>query len=333
VVVKPRETEDPTLKTYDLWMRSENKEGKQVEQSHDLVRTDLAKFLGGDGLRNSLVSQGVSKDAALDVSLSMPFPSVDVIGSSVAERLRNDALIALVLSLLGIIVYIALRFSSRSMGLSAVLCLFHDVAFTLGFVAVANVFGIVNAKISLPMVAAFLTLVGYSVNDTVVIFDRIRENRGKKRVITPAMIDLSINQTLSRTIKTSATFLLAAVALFVLNLGQRNVLEGFSFILILGSIIGTYSTIAIASPLLLFLPWLGVRIRAYRPRGAIVTRPAARWYALPILPLLALAWLLWTIAYGAGAFVVGLILFPVWTMVEKVGDERETVEEGSAIPA
>jgi preprotein translocase SecF subunit len=330
-VVRPREGATPRRETYDVWMRTENENGTQVEQGAEAVRQTLAKFLGGSGFADALQEQGVGEEVTQDVALSTPFPSVDVIGSSVANRLRNDALIALVLSLLGIIVYIALRFSSRAMGLAAVICLFHDVAITLGIVAVANIYGLVNAKISLPMVAAFLTLVGYSVNDTVVVFDRIRENRGKKRVITPGMIDLSINQTLARTIKTSATFLLAALALFVFNYGQRNVLEGFSFILIIGSVIGTYSTVAIASPLLLYLPWLWERIRGLRPRGALVTGAASRWYGLPFVPVMAVLWVLWLLAFGVVGFFAGLLLFPVWAMSEKVESEPEKATE--AVPA
>ncbi len=300
---------------YDIWMKTTNKAtSTAVETDPPRVRATLAEFLGGQGLKNALMDAGVDETQTKDVSLSMPFPSVDLIGSSVARRMQNDALIALVLSLLGIIVYIAFRFSSRDMGLAAVVCLFHDVAITLGIVAVANLLGVVDAKISLPMVAAFLTLVGYSVNDTVVVFDRIRENRGKKTVITPEMIDLSINQTLARSIKTSATFLLAAFALFAINYGQRNVLEGFAFILIIGSVIGTYSTVAIAAPLLLFLPWLWKRIEGLRPRTAIVTTPASHIWGLPLVPFTAVLWFLWAVAFVIVSFLIGLALFPVWAL-------------------
>ena len=327
VVVRPVEgPANPSYDSYDIWMKTTNKATSNVvETDPPRVRSALSEFLGGAGLKNALMDAGVGEAETKDVTLSTPFPSVDLIGSSVARRLQNDALIALVLSLLGIIAYIAFRFSSRAMGLAAVICLFHDVAITLGIVALANIFGVVDAKISLPMVAAFLTLVGYSVNDTVVVFDRIRENRGKKQVITPAMIDLSINQTLARSIKTSATFLLAALALFVINYGQRNVLEGFAFILIIGSVIGTYSTVAIASPLLLFLPWLWERIQGLRPRAAIVTQPASHVWGLPLVPFTAVLWFLWAVAFVVVGFLIGLVLFPVWALTVKV--ETEVAEE------
>ncbi len=326
VVVKPVETGNEAFKSFQIWLKSENPTSKTaVERTPDAIRATFSEFLGGTEIQRALEAQGVIPDAAEGVGLSQPFPAADVIGSSVARRLQNDALVALVLSLLGIIVYVAFRFSSRAMGLSAVLCLFHDVAFTLGVTAVANVFGWVDAKISLPMVAAFLTLVGYSVNDTVVVFDRIRENRGKKPTITPGMIDLSINQTLARSIKTSATFLLAAVALFAINVGQRNVLEGFAFILIVGSVIGTYSTVAIASPLLLFLPWHWERIRRWRPRAhALLGVPASKAWLLPLLPFTALAWLLWGFGFGLFVFASGVLLFPLWALTVHI--EVEEIE-------
>ena len=253
-----------------------------------------------------------------------------MIGPTVAQRLKNDAMLALALSLIGIIIYIAFRFTSRAMGFAAVLCLFHDVAITLGIVALANLFGLVDAKMNLPMVAAFLTLIGYSVNDTVVVFDRIRENRGKKRVITTEMIDLSINQTLARTIKTSVTFLLVCVALFAFNVGQRNVLEGFAFLLIVGSIIGTYSTIAIASPLLLYLPWLWERMKGFAPPTALVTGAASHWLTLILVPVAALLYAAWGLAFAALLFVAGLVLFPVWALTEPVDASAAEPEPAAA---
>lgn len=323
VVVRADEEEThPILRTFHIWMKSVNPaSGKTVEKRPKELRETISQFLGGKGFRSSLEAQGLDTAEIDRVGISEPFPSVDVIGSSVARGLKNDAIIALALSLLGIIVYIALRFRSRAMGFAAVICLFHDVSITLGIVAVANLLEIVDAKINLPMIAAFLTLVGYSVNDTVVVFDRIRENRGKKRVITANMIDLSINQTLARTIKTSITFLLACTALFAINVGQRNVLEGFAFLLIIGSVIGTYSTVAIASPLLLYLPWLWERIRRFRPRAALVARPANHYLTLIFVPVAGILWTAWALLFTAFAFLLCLLLFPVWALGEKIAVE------------
>ncbi|MHC5010464.1 MAG: protein translocase subunit SecD [Planctomycetota bacterium] len=326
VVVRPIDADHPTLKTYRVWMKTTNRaSGDVVETVPSMIRETLGEFLLSSAFRTYLEGEGVSADTASDVGLSEPFPSVDIVGESVAQRLKDDAMVALALSLLGIIIYVALRFHSRAMGFAAVLCLFHDVAITLGIVALANVFGIVDAKINLPMVAAFLTLVGYSVNDTVVVFDRIRENRGKKPTITPGMIDLSINQTLARSIKTSVTFLLACLALFILNVGQRNVLEGFAFLLIVGAVIGTYSTVAIASPLLLFLPWLWERVHWARPRAALVTYPASQVALVLLTPVAAALWLAWAVAFVIFAFFAGLALFVVWALTERLEGEATAV--------
>jgi len=322
VVVRPTEDPQGKVKTFRIWLRSVAKGGDaQVETSPPELRAALSEFLGGKGLKSSLRRQGVAEAEAEEVGLSTPFPSVDAIGTSVARRLQNDAIIALVLSLLGIIVYVAFRFSSRDMGLAAVTCLFHDVVVTLGVAIVCTGLGLVDAKISLTTVAAYLTLVGFSVNDTVVVFDRIRENRGKKTAITPAMIDLSINQTFARTIKTSFTVLLSTIALFVVNYRQRNVLEGFSFIFIVGAFVGVYSTVAIAAPLLLFLPWHAEHLRPFRPRAALVTEPASRVLLLPLLPVAAVLWVAWALAYLVLALVAGVLLFPFWALTVRVEGE------------
>jgi hypothetical protein len=168
------------------------------------------------------------------------------------------------------------------------------------------------------MVGAFLTLIGYQVNDTVVVFDRIRENRGKKPTVSSELLDLSINQTVVRSIKTNLTVFMVCLCLFALNFGQRNVLEGFSFVLLVGTAIGSYSTIAIAAPLLLFIPWFAERIRRYRPKSEIVTKPAAHPATLALVLITGPLWLLWTLAYGLGVFLAGLVAFPVWAATARV---------------
>jgi SecD/SecF fusion protein len=167
-------------------------------------------------------------------------------GGAVAGETRNLAIAAIVASWLIIIVYVWLRFKSMSYGLAAVIALIHDVLITLGAVAISPY------KIDLPMVAAFLTLIGFSVNDTIVIFDRIREIKGKSPYLTAELINAAVNQTMSRTILTSLTAWLVVVILYLFG-GEG--LQGFSFCLVVGFLSGTYSTIYIASPIL--IDWMG----------------------------------------------------------------------------
>jgi len=149
--------------------------------------------------------------------------------------------------------YIRVRFAEYSFGFAAVAALLHDVLVTLGFLALAISTGLINAQISLVMIAAFLTIIGYSLNDTIVVFDRIRENRPRMKGSLSEVIDTSINQTLARTILTSFTTLLSVGILFAFNVGSRNDLEGFAFAVIIGVFVGTYSSMFVASPALLWL--------------------------------------------------------------------------------
>jgi SecD/SecF fusion protein len=183
--------------------------------------------------------------------------SSNKIGPQVAGKMRNTAIAALVASWFGIIVYVWIRFQNLVFGLAAVVALVHDVLVTVAALAasswLAGFLGfllIEDFKISLTIVAALLTIVGYSINDTIVIFDRLREIRGKSPDITPAMVNLSLNQTLSRTILTSFTVLLVVVVLY--GFGGPGI-HGFAFSLLVGVISGSYSTIYIASPFVLWL--------------------------------------------------------------------------------
>jgi SecD/SecF fusion protein len=175
----------------------------------------------------------------------------------IAKQARGMAVMAIILSCVAIVLYLWLRFGSLTWGIAAVVCLAHDVIIVVGLVAASGwlyetAFGkalaIRSFKIDLAMVAAFLTVIGYSVNDTIVVFDRIRENRGRSSTITPQIINRSINQTLSRTILTSMTTLIVVVIMYVW--GGPGI-HAFSFALLAGVIFGTYSSIAVASPLLL----------------------------------------------------------------------------------
>ena len=185
------------------------------------------------------------------------WPSSSKIGSQVAGDTQAMAIAALLASLVGIIAYLWIRFQRVMYGLAAVAALIHDVVITLGAIAlsfwVADALGfllIEEFKISLSVVAALLTVIGYSLNDTIVIFDRIREVRGKSPDLDGAMINTSVNQTLSRTLLTSFTTLIVVVVLYIMG-GQG--IHGFAFTLLVGIIAGTYSTVFIASPILLWM--------------------------------------------------------------------------------
>lgn len=168
---------------------------------------------------------------------------VDMVGPKVGADLRRQAILATLYAMGGMLIYIAFRFE-WIYGVAAVLAIFHDVLITVGL------FSLFNKEIDLTVVAALLTLVGYSMNDTIVIFDRIRENlKLLRREPLTSLVNLSVNQTLSRTILTSGLTFLAVVALLLFG---GPVLNGFSFALTVGIIIGSYSTVFIASPVLVF---------------------------------------------------------------------------------
>jgi preprotein translocase subunit SecF len=168
---------------------------------------------------------------------------VEVVGPKVGADLRQRAVWATLAALGGMLVYIAFRFE-WIYGVAAVIAVFHDTIITIGF------FSLFNKEISLTVIAALLTLVGYSMNDTIVIFDRIRENlKLSRREPLDQLINRSVNQTLGRTVMTSGLTFLTVIALYLFG-GQ--VLHGFSFALVVGIIIGTYSSVFIASPIILF---------------------------------------------------------------------------------
>jgi SecD/SecF fusion protein len=189
------------------------------------------------------------------------FPLSNKIGDRVAGRMANEALAAIILCLIGIIGYVWFRFHGLFYGIAAVVALLHDVLVTLGFVALSAYFVewapwlaralmIDKFQINLVLVAAFLTIIGYSLNDTIVIFDRIREIKGKSPRLTPEIINLAVNQTLARTILTSFTTLTSTIVLYVFG-GEG--IHAFAFALLVGFIAGCYSTIFIANPVLMWL--------------------------------------------------------------------------------
>jgi preprotein translocase subunit SecF len=200
---------------------------------------------------------------ALEAHYENPFTveNVEIVGPTVGRQLETKAALATLYSMAGMLVYLWFRFQ-LIYGVAAVVACFHDTLITVGF------FALTNQEISLTVIAAILTLVGYSMNDTIVVFDRIRENlRLSRRESLPDVVNRSINQTLSRTVLTSGLTFLTVLSLYIFG-GQ--VLRGFSFALVVGIIIGTYSSIAVAAPML--VAWQEWRAS----QGKIATLPAAK---------------------------------------------------------
>lgn len=216
----------------------------KLEASQELTKEDLAAALAA---------------MQADMDDSPLFEEVSNFAKSVGGEMQQQAIIAMLISLGAIIIYVWFRFQRLTFGFAAVAALVHDVLVVVGVVALASLasgtpigslFALYDFKINLPMIAAFLTIVGYSLNDTIVVFDRIREVRGKNPNLTPEMINTSLNQTLSRTLLTSLTTFFVVAILYVFG-GEG--IHGFAFCLLVGVIVGTYSSIFVASPVLLWL--------------------------------------------------------------------------------
>ena len=199
--------------------------------------------------------------------------SANTIGGKVAGNTKVTAVYALLASMLMIVLYVWVRFQNVAFGLAAVVALAHDVLVTVACLALSKFVSpflgwalVDDFKISLDVVAALLTIVGFSINDTIVIFDRLRELRGKSPFVTAEMIDRAVNQTLSRTILTSGTALLATLILYLFG-GQG--IHAFAFAMLVGIITGTYSTIYIASPIVLWLQGRGAATRVGVPARSV----------------------------------------------------------------
>ena len=185
--------------------------------------------------------KSINDKLSSDLGSQINFRRVESVGPKVSNELLRDGLLAISLSLAAMLFYIWIRFEWQ-FSLGAILALVHDVIITLG------IFSLLTYEINLSIVAAVLTIVGYSMNDTVVIFDRIRENLKKySKISTSDICDTSINQTLSRTLITSVTTLLALLSIYIFG---GEILKGFSFAMIIGVIVGTYSSIFVAAPIL-----------------------------------------------------------------------------------
>ena len=193
---------------------------------------------------NSNLIPEIKKTLADNLNADVDFRRVENVGPKVSSELLESSVIAISLALAAMLFYIWIRFEWQ-FSIGSIIALFHDVTITLG------IFSVLSLEINLSIIAAVLTIVGYSMNDTVVIYDRIRENLLKYTKISISDVsNLSINETLSRTIITSVTTLLALISIYILG---GEILRGFSFAMILGVIIGTYSSMFVASPILKFL--------------------------------------------------------------------------------
>ena len=233
-------------------LRSNNTDASSIRdvlKNMDLGDVNVKKFgKEGDFLikveqkgDNSKIIPEIKKNLFDNLNSDVNFRRVENVGPKVSAELLQSGILAISLSLAAMLFYIWIRFEWQ-FSIGSIIALFHDVVITLG------IFSFLSLEINLSIIAAVLTIVGYSMNDTVVIYDRIRENLNKfHRLNISEIANLSINETLARTIITSATTLLALFSIFILG---GEILRGFSFAMILGVLIGTYSSIFVASPIL-----------------------------------------------------------------------------------
>ncbi|MCB1786383.1 MAG: protein translocase subunit SecF [Gammaproteobacteria bacterium] len=239
--------------------------GEAVVQSYGSARDVMVRLAPRAGEDNEVLSAKVLEALRGQRRDEVSVRRVEFVGAQVGEELTEQGALAVLVALFGILIYVAMRFEWR-FALGAVLATVHDTIFTLGF------FSLFRVEFDLTVLAAVLAVIGYSLNDTIVVFDRIRENFRRMRTGTVAdVMNAAINQTLSRTIMTSFTTLLVVIALYVVG---GAVVHGFSLALIVGIVVGTVSSIYVASPLAL---WLGVSradlIQEKRPAGESDGRP------------------------------------------------------------
>ncbi len=212
---------------------------KEFGQKGDFLIKVEEKFVN----KNDITTK-IKENLEKDLNSKIDFRRIESVGPKVSQELLKSGIIAISLSLIAMLFYIWIRFEWQ-FSLGSIIAIFHDVLITVG------IFSVLSFEINLSIIAAVLTIVGYSMNDTVVIYDRIRENLYKyNKIEIKEIANISINETLSRTIITSITTLLALISIYVLG---GEILKGFSFAMILGVLIGTYSSIFVASPVLKFL--------------------------------------------------------------------------------
>jgi len=235
-----------------------------VSQNKNYVGATVTSF-GSDSeivIRTKQASKSVKGGAKVEVQNmlsstgSFKIRRVDLVGPSVGEELKTKGLMAMLLSIIGILLYLSFRFEWR-FATASVVALVHDVTIAMGMLALFQV------EVNLPILAAILTILGYSLNDTVIVFDRIRE--GVRTIKSPKMEDVineSVTRTLSRTTLTSLTTFFVVLTLFILG---GEIIHGFSFTLLVGVIVGTYSSIFVASPVLM---WLNFSVTEFREKEA-----------------------------------------------------------------
>ncbi len=242
-----------------------------IEQVRKLLHRNEAysgasvTYFGSDdeiAIRTKTSSKDVKSDVGSEISKLLKetgdfeIRAVDMVGPAVGDELRTQGLMAMLLSIIGILAYISFRFEWR-FALASVMALMHDVTITMGILSLFQI------DINLPILAAILTILGYSLNDTVIVFDRIREGiRTIKSADLGDVIDESVTRTLSRTTLTSLTTFFVVLTLYLVG---GELLRGFSFTLLVGVIIGTYSSIFVASPVLM---WLKFSISGFREKEA-----------------------------------------------------------------
>jgi SecD/SecF fusion protein len=231
---------------------------------HEIL-SDLESLLGAN-----------MKQAGGKVDQAAAFSKISYVGPNVVANLKKQAIVAVVLSLVAVVLYIWVRFKELRYGIAAAIATFHDAIVALGVVIVVNKIGFVHVPINLPIIAGFLTIMGYSLNDTIVQFDRVRENLGNVKGSLADIIDLSINQTLARTLLTSLTVFLTVLVLFVLNRNQESGIEGIAFTLLIGIIVGTYSTVYVASPIVLWIDSWANKRKVVRHEQTVAASTAAK---------------------------------------------------------
>jgi preprotein translocase subunit SecF len=238
--------------------------GDSSVQQFGTARDVLIRLSQGEEDSSSRVSNEVFSLLSNAVEGRVELRRVEFVGPQVGEELTEDGALAVLVALMAILIYVALRFEWR-FAVGAVIALVHDVVFTVGL------FALLQIEFDLPVLAAVLAVIGYSLNDTIVVYDRVRENFRKMRKGTPTeIINISLNQTLSRTLVTSLTTLLVLLALFFLG---GEIIHGFAFALLVGVLIGTYSSIYVASSSVLMLGVSKADLMPVQKEGVVDDRP------------------------------------------------------------
>lgn len=243
-----------------------------IDKIRDAIATDASyegatvTFFGGEDevvIKTKISSKKLGEDigdrvrALLKGSGDFEVRRVDMVGAKVGSELREQGLMAMVLAIIGILLYVSFRFEWR-FAIASVMALVHDVTIAMGMIVLFNV------EVNLDILAALLTILGYSLNDTIIVFDRIREGvRTIKEPNLGMIIDESVSRTLSRTTLTSLTTFFVVLTLFIFG---GEIIHGFSFTLLVGVIVGTYSSIFVASPILM---WLGFSVSGFREKEAL----------------------------------------------------------------